>query len=75
MSTEPARILGRSPATLVTGSAADLAILDPSANWVVEGERLRSKARNCPWIGRTLTGRVVRTMLGGRETFSLNAES
>jgi dihydroorotase len=75
MSTEPARILGRNPATLATGSAADLAILDPSASWVVEGERLRSKARNCPWIGRTLTGRVTQTVLGGRETFSLTAES
>jgi dihydroorotase len=73
MSTEPARILGRTPVTLSTGSAADVTILDPGATWTVDGEALRSRGRNCPWIGRTLTGRVVETMLGGRVTHSLNA--
>ena len=73
MSTEPARILGRNPVTLSTGSAADVVILDPGASWVVDAGQLRSLGRNCPWNGRELTGRVVQTLLGGRETFSLNA--
>lgn len=72
MSTAPARILGKEPATLSTGSPADLAILDPAAVWEVDGADLISKGRNCPWIGRSLTGRVVATLLGGRETFNLN---
>lgn len=71
MSTAPARILGKPPATLSTGSAADVAIIDPATEWVVDGETLQSRGRNCPWIGRSLTGRVVQTLLGGRETFSL----
>ena len=73
MSTEPARILGRTPVTLSTGSAADLVILDPAASWTVDAEKLRSRGRNCPWHGRTLTGRVVETLLGGRVTYSMNA--
>lgn len=73
MSTEPARILGRTPVTLSTGSAADLVILDPAAQWVVEADTLRSRGRNCPWIGRTLTGRVRETLLGGRVTHSIEA--
>lgn len=73
MSTEPARILGRTPVTLSTGSAADLVILDPGASWTVGADALRSRGRNCPWIGRTLTGRVVETLLGGRVTYSMDA--
>ena len=71
MSAAPARILGMSPVTLSKGSPADLVILDPAASWVVEADRLRSQGRNCPWIGHSLTGRVVQTLFGGRETFSL----
>jgi dihydroorotase len=73
MSTEPARILGRTPVTLSTGSAADLVVLDPGASWTVEADRLRSRGRNCPWNGRTVTGRVVETLLGGKVTYSMNA--
>jgi dihydroorotase len=74
MSAAPARILGKSPVTLTRGSAADLVILDPGESWEVEGGRLRSQGRNCPWIDQSLTGRVVETLLGGRETFSLSPE-
>jgi dihydroorotase len=71
MSAAPARILGKSPVTLSRGSSADLVILDPAASWVVEADRLQSRGRNCPWIGHSLTGRVVQTLFGGCETFSL----
>ncbi len=73
MSTAPARILGKSPATLSIGSDADLVILDPAETWEVDESDLRSKGRNCPWIGRSLTGRVRSTLLGGRETFNCGA--
>ena len=53
---------------LSEGAPANLAIVDPTGTWSVAGERLRSRARNTPFEGRTLTGRVVHTLLRGRFT-------
>ncbi|MDP8961807.1 MAG: dihydroorotase, partial [Actinomycetota bacterium] len=51
-----------------SGAPAHLTVVDPEARWVVEGRRLRSKARNTPFEGRKLTTRPVHTLLGGRFT-------
>ena len=69
----PARLLGdRAPAglgTLAKGAPADIAIIDPNAEWTVEPEAFVSKGRNTPLAGATLTGRVVATIFGGRVIF------
>jgi dihydroorotase len=39
--------------------------VDPSARWVVEPGQLASKARNTPYAGRALTGRVRHTICRG----------
>ena len=38
------------------GNPANLAVFDPRSEWVVEPERLASRARNTPFAGRTLRG-------------------
>jgi dihydroorotase len=50
---------------LEAGRPANLCILDPTATWTVDPGALASKARNTPYAGRTLTGRVRHTLLGG----------
>jgi dihydroorotase len=62
----PARAFGLGAGTLSRGVAADVAILDPSAEWVVEPARLFSKSKNTPWKGKRLVGRCVYTVVGGR---------
>ncbi|MFW6009910.1 MAG: dihydroorotase, partial [Actinomycetota bacterium] len=47
---------------------ANLAVVDPDATWTVERTHLHSRARNTPYHGRELTGRVLHTLLRGRFT-------
>ena len=62
----PARVLGVRAGSLEAGAAADLCIFDPSRAWVVQPAALASQGKNTPFQGLELTGRVVRTILGGR---------
>ena len=66
MSAAPRRIFNLPKVTLTPGSAADLVLFDPEREWLVDASKFRSKARNCPWNGRTLRGQVLMTVLGGR---------
>jgi dihydroorotase len=62
----PARTLKLPGGTLSVGSPADIALVDPDFQWTVEPGRLHSKSRNTPFKGSQMTGRAVRTYLGGR---------
>jgi len=62
----PARVLGVRAGCFEAGAAADLCIFDPSRAWVVQPTALASQGKNTPFQGLELTGRVVRTILGGR---------
>ena len=61
-----ARILGVKAGTLEVGSAADICLYDPAKPWVVQPAALASQGKNTPFVGLELTGRVARTMVGGR---------
>jgi dihydroorotase len=74
MSTRPAAIMGEEGGRLSPGGAADLVLLDLEESWVPQSEMLRSRGRNCPWLGRSLQGRVLATYLEGRCTFDLRRE-
>jgi dihydroorotase len=52
--------------TLTVGAPADVVVLDPGAEWIVEPERFASKGKNTPLKGVTLRGAVVATIAGGR---------
>ena len=47
------------------GRPANLCVIDPSATWTVDPPALASKARNTPYAGRQLRGRVRHTLLRG----------
>jgi dihydroorotase len=61
-----ARVLGVRAGTLETGAPADICLFDPAKPWVVQPAALASQGKNTPFLGLELTGRVVRTLLGGR---------
>jgi dihydroorotase len=70
MSVAPARI-GRVRTQghdLVPGAVANIAVVDPTATYVVDPKRLSSKSRNTPYGGRALPGRVIHTIYAGTPT-------
>ncbi len=70
MSANPARILGINAGTLSAGAPADIVLIDPDEEWTVDVNRLHGKSKNTPFKGLTLTGRVKRTVLGGKTVYS-----
>jgi dihydroorotase len=70
----PARTFGLPGGTLAPGAPADVAILDPAAEWQCTAERLHSKSKNSPWKGRRLTGRCTHAIVGGRLVHELAKE-
>jgi dihydroorotase len=64
LSSHPAYCLGQPPATLVPGQPAELTLFAPQTEWQVSSQTLCSLARNTPWLGKTLKGKVVRTSMG-----------
>jgi dihydroorotase len=69
MSLNPARILGIERASLKPGAIADISIIDPNLEWVVEADKLASKSKNSPWIGQTMKGKAVCTIVGGKVVY------
>ncbi len=70
MSTSPARIVGlKGKGSIKEGYDADVTIIDPQMEWIVEKEDFVSKSKNSPFIGRRLKGLVTTTILGGKVVY------
>lgn len=67
MSVAPARILGVPGGSLSVGTPADITVFDPDAEWAVDVTKFKSKSRNSVLGGVTLTGKPIRTFVGGRQ--------
>ena len=65
MSRSPAQILGLNAGRLQVGSPADIVIFDPNESWIVYANDFRSKARNTPYNGVILKGKVKHTIVAG----------
>lgn len=59
------KILG----SVIPGAPADLTVIDPELERVVEASTWRSKSRLTPWNGKNLRGWPVMTILGGKVVF------
>jgi dihydroorotase len=66
MTSAPAAVLNVKPPSLREGARADVTLLDPDREWVIEPENFESKARNCPFAERKVRGRAVATIVRGR---------
>lgn len=66
-STNPARVFGlQDRGTFAANAHADVTILDPACEWTFDVNASRSKSRNTPFHGRTMTGAAVATIVAGR---------
>ncbi|MEM5789423.1 MAG: dihydroorotase, partial [Syntrophobacteraceae bacterium] len=71
VSCNPARILKIPFGTLAKGVPADITVIDPNAEYVIDVNSFKSKSRNCPFHGMRVRGRAVLTLVGGRVAFAL----
>ena len=63
----PARLLGlEAKGRIAPGADADLVLLDLERETVVEADRFLSKSRNSPFLGWSLRGAPVATIVAGR---------
>lgn len=67
----PAAILGFKAGALTPGFNADVCVFDPKLSWLVNAQNWRSAGQNSPYWQRTLQGRVMHTIQGGRLRYSL----
>jgi dihydroorotase len=66
MSCLPAKIFHLPGGTLAKGQLADVTVFDPKKQWVVDPKSFKSKGRNTPYGGHTLTGQAICTVVGGK---------
>lgn len=69
MSCCPSLILGLERGTLAKGAVADITLIDPTLQWVVEADKLASKSTNTPWMGQEMKGAAVATIVAGRVVY------
>ncbi|MFZ5734641.1 MAG: dihydroorotase [Pseudomonadota bacterium] len=71
MSTRPAELLNLQGGTLRPGAPADVIVIDADVPWVLDPADLKSQCKNTPFDEAKFSGRVVRTIVGGRTVFEL----
>jgi dihydroorotase len=61
--------LGNASRRICEGAEASLTLVDPARSWTVAPERLRTKSRNTPFLGQTVKGMVMMTLVAGAIAF------
>jgi len=75
LTSAPAKILELETGVLAKGAPADLVLIDTEVPFVVEPEKLRSRARNTCFEGRRFQGHAVMSFVGGECVFDRSAEN
>lgn len=66
MTVKPADVLGLPGGRLLKGEPADLVLIDPNEEWVLERSLIRSKSENTPLLGKKFIGRIQGVFLEGK---------
>ena len=70
MSYNPAKIIGIDRGVLAPGKVADIAVVDPTAEYDIDSNRFASKGKNTPFEGKHVYGKVLYTLVNGRVVYS-----
>ncbi len=68
MTVEPAKLcnlIARGLGTLSVGGPADVTVIDPDLAWRFTEAECAGKSTNSPFLGRSLRGRAITTVVGG----------
>ncbi len=65
----PAGVLALKAGRLDPGAPADIAVVDPDADWVLEAASMHSHGKNTPFLDWCLKGRVTHTLHAGRPVY------
>lgn len=66
MSTAPSRILGLEAGVLKVGAPADITIIDPKLEWIVDSSAFYTKGKHTPFEKKILKGKAVATLVCGK---------
>ena len=69
MSTRPAELLGLPGGSLRPGAPADIIVIDADVPWILDRDDLKSLCKNTPFDEARFSGRVLRTIVGGRTVY------
>ena len=66
MSYKPAQIIGIDRGSLAEGMAADITVIDPDAQYIIDVNEFASLGKNTPFNGYKVRGKVLKTIVAGR---------
>jgi dihydroorotase len=67
-----ARCFGLPGGSLTVGAVADITVIDPERPMTLTSDSIASKSKNSPFLGQTLAGRAVLTLVEGRAVYDLD---
>ena len=70
MSTNPAKRLGLDCGRMAVGAPADLVLFDADAPFLLDRSKLHSKAKNTPFDGQRMQGKVMATFVNGKKVYA-----
>ncbi len=73
MAKQPAKLIGINN-DIKIGNIADLTIIDPDDEYVIDPSAFRSKSRNTPFSGMKVKGNTFLTMVNGRIVYQRDAQ-
>lgn len=72
MSYNPAKVIGIDKGTLEVGKTADIVIVNPEKEYVVDVTKFASMGKNTPFAGKKLKGQVIATIVNGKVVYQSN---
>jgi len=70
MSYNPAKIIGLDKGTLLPGKIADITIINPDIEYIIDSSTFVSLGKNTPFNGMKVKGKVMTTIVAGEVVYS-----
>jgi dihydroorotase len=71
MSYHPAKVIGLDKGSLQEGKCADIVIMNPKTEYVIDVNEFESKGKNSPFHGKCVKGQIVTTIVDGTVVYRI----